>query len=325
MSDPRVANLARALVQYSANVQPKDHVAVSGSPLAAPLITEVYREILRAGAFPYVNVGLEGLAEIFFAEAGDDQLQHVSRVEQMFRGEFDATIGIASASNTRSLSAVDPAKQQLRAKAHRPLMETSMKRGASGELKWVGTLYPTQAYAQDAEMSLTDFEDYVYGATYADTDDAVVEWSKIHDKQQRLVDWLKGRRLVEVSGPNIDMTLSIDGRTFINSDGHHNMPSGEIFTGPVEDSVNGWVRFTYPAVTQGREVEGIELTFENGRVVKASAQKNEAFLMSRATWASGPSARTTRSTGSSRTSCSTRKSAARSTWLSAPGTPTRAR
>jgi aminopeptidase len=141
-------------------------------------------------------------------------------------------------------------------------------------------MFPTNAFAQDAEMSLEEFEDYVYRTTYADTGDPIAAWQAVHDRQQRLVDWLKGKKDVVVKGPNVDMTLSIDGRTFINSDGKHNMPSGEIFTGPVEDSVNGWVRFTYPAVTHGREVEGIELRFEDGRVVEATAEKNEAFLLS---------------------------------------------
>jgi aminopeptidase len=159
-------------------------------------------------------------------------------------------------------------------------MQTFMRRSAAGEFRWVGTLYPTEAYAQDAEMSFADFEDYVYATTYADTDDPVAEWTRLHDMQQRLVDWLEGKSTVVVEGPHVDMTLSIDGRTFVNSDGRHNMPSGEIFTGPVEDSVNGWVHFTYPAVTQGREVDGVRLRFERGRVVEAHAEKNEAFLLS---------------------------------------------
>ena len=102
----------------------------------------------------------------------------------------------------------------------------------------------------------------------------------MHDRQQQLVDWLKGKDRVHVRGPHIDLTLSIAGRTFINSDGKRNMPSGEIFTGPVEDSVNGWVRFTYPAIRGGREVEGVEFEFVDGKVVRASADKNEEYLIS---------------------------------------------
>jgi len=280
MSDPRVGNLARTLVHYSTAIQPGDHVAVSGLPVAAPLIREVYREVLRSGGYPYVLVGLDGLDHILYTEGGDEQVRHISRVDAMVRGEFEAMINIGSAMNTRGLSGVDPARQRMRAKAYAPVMEMSMRRGASGELKWCGTLFPTDAYAQDAEMSLAEFEDYVYGATYADSADPVAEWQRIHDEQQRLVDWLMGHRQVAVMGPHIDMTLSIEGRTFVNSDGRHNMPSGEIFTGPVETSVNGWVRFSYPAVTAGRVVEGVALEFQDGRVVKATAERNEAFLLS---------------------------------------------
>ncbi len=279
MADPRILRLAQTLVRYCIDVQPKEHVALFGAHEAAPLLLEVFREILSAGGYPYPIVRLDELEPIFFAEANEDQLQHVSRIEQMVRGEFEAFIAIRASKNTRSLSNVNPAKQSLRAKAHAPLMETFMRRSAEGELRWVGTLYPTSAYAQDAEMSLSEFEDFVYRATFADSEDPIAEWRAIQARQQELADWLADKKLLEAKGPNVDMSLSIDGRTFINADGRRNMPSGEIFTGPVEESVNGWVRFTYPAVTAGREVDGIELQFESGKVVRASATKNEAFLL----------------------------------------------
>jgi aminopeptidase len=128
-------------------------------------------------------------------------------------------------------------------------------------------------------MSVSEYEDFVYAATFADQADPVARWHAVHDRQQELVEWLAGKNDVQVKGPNIDLTLSISGRTFVNSDGKHNMPSGEIFTGPVEDSVNGWVRFSYPAIRDGREVEGVELEFKDGKVVRASAEKNEDYLI----------------------------------------------
>ena len=128
-------------------------------------------------------------------------------------------------------------------------------------------------------MSLRDYENFVYGACFCDREDPVAEWQRVHAEQERVVQWLKGREQVKVVGPNADLTLSVKGRTFINSDGHHNMPSGEVFTGPVEDSAEGWVRFTYPAVHGGREVEGVELRFEAGKVVEATATKNEDYLL----------------------------------------------
>jgi len=245
MPDPRISNLARTLVEYSTRVKPGDHVAIMTQPVAMPLAEEVYRFALKAGGYPYVQLGglrsrveTETLEYLLFTEGSEDQIQHVNRFVKEIREEFEVMIVL------------------------------------------VMTLFPTDAYAQDAEMSLEEFESYVFSTTYADTEDTISAWRKIHDEQQRLVDWLDGKKQLSVKGPHVDLELSIEGRKFINSDGTHNMPSGEIYTSPVEDSVNGWIRFSYPAIRQAREVEGIELTFEAGRVVKATAQKNEAFLQS---------------------------------------------
>ena len=161
MADPRVERLASVLVNYSTRIQPGDFVAIFGSPEADSLIREVYRAVMRAGGFPYSFVSLPGLSEIFFSEANQEQLTHVSRIQDMVRREFDALIGIQSDSNTRALSNVAAERQAENQKAYSDLMQVFMTRGASGELKWVGTLFPTNAYAQDADMSLEDFEDYV--------------------------------------------------------------------------------------------------------------------------------------------------------------------
>ena len=144
-------------------------------------------------------------------------------------------IHLHAATNTRALNGVDPAKQKLRGQATSGLMETYMQRSADKSLRWTLTNFPCPAFAQEADMSLKDYEDFVYSATYADVDDPVAEWQRIHTEQQRIVDWLIGKKIVTVKSPNADLTLSIEGRTFINSDGKKNMPSGEVFTGPVED------------------------------------------------------------------------------------------
>ncbi len=276
--DPRVTNLAQVLVNYCVDVKPGQLIAIHGLPAAQSLLKETYREVLRAGGFPYFFGSIDGLEEIFYSEASDEQLQHVSKVSEMVANDFDGRIAVLSHSNTRNLSGVDPERQQMFARAHTEVMETMMRRSAEQEMNWVGTLYPTHAYAQDAEMSLEEFENFVYGATYADTEDPVAEWLALKETQQQLVDWLEGKKQVEVRGPHIELSLSIEDRNFWNSDGRKNMPSGEIFTGPVEDSAKGWVRFSYPAVVHGREIEGVELHFESGRVTKANAAKNENFL-----------------------------------------------
>jgi aminopeptidase len=150
----------------------------------------------------------------------------------------------------------------------------------AGEMTWVYTIYPCPAYAQEADMSLREFEDFVYQSTFADTPNPVERWHALRDEQQRYVDWLAGRSRVEIRGPNAEIAFSVQGRKFINSSGRDNMPSGEIFTSPVENSADGWVEFSYPAIHGGREVEGVRLVFENGKVVEATAKKNEAYLLS---------------------------------------------
>ena len=280
MADPRMKKLAEILVDYSTAVRPGEWVLINGHVLALPLVNEVVGLVLRAGGQPTVMLSSEQLEETILREAGEEQLRWVSPIEALVDEKVDVTIGVRAAHNTRALSGVDPRKQQIRQSARRESMRSFMQRSAAGSLRWVVTQFPCPAYAQDADMSLGEYEDFVYGATFADQPDPVACWNNIYTTQQRLVDWLKGKRQVVVRGPHIDLTLSIEGRTFINSDGKRNMPSGEIFTGPVEDSVNGWVKFNYPAIRQGREVEGVELEFKDGKVVAARASKNEDYLLS---------------------------------------------
>ena len=280
MVDPRIEKLAKLLTNYCVEVRPGDKVLLSGTYAGLPLMKETYREVIRAGGHPLVWWQEDVFLEIKFKESSDEQLAFVPEPQKLIFETYDCSIGIRGAVNTRTLSGVDPAREAIARTAGQELLATYMRRSAAGEFRWVGTLFPTNAQAQEADMSLSDFEDFVYGACFVDKDEPVAEWQKMSAVQQKLVDWLVGKREVKVQGPNVDLTLSIADRTFINSDGRRNMPSGEIFTGPVEESVNGWVRFTYPAIQNGREVSDVELTFEQGQVVKASAKKNEAFLLS---------------------------------------------
>jgi aminopeptidase len=287
MNDPRVVNLANTLVNYSVEVRENDLVGIIAQPPATPLVGEILRQVLRKGGHPYLlpyclplpTLGYEDLDQIFFEEASEEQLRHENRYWKILNEEFDVRIFIQSAYNSRGLEKISPERIKIHRQGHQDIFNTYFKRMDSGSLRRVSTLYPTQAYADDAGMSLKEFEDYVYGATFSDCQDPVAEWTKMRDEQQYLVDWLKGKNQVVVQGPNVNLTLSVAGRVFINSDGKQNMPSGEIFTGPVENSIEGWVRFTHPAILSGREVEDVELEFERGRVVKASASTNQDFLM----------------------------------------------
>lgn len=280
MSDPRVIKLADLLVSYCLAVEQGETVLIRGNAHGFPLVKEAYRAVVRAGGHPFVYWEDDEFREILLKEGSDDQIQHVDTPLTLLYETYDCMIACRADNNTRILSSIDPSRQQLLAQGRRDLTQTYMDRSARGDLRWVVTRYPTAAYAQDADMSLADYEDFVYGACFVDREDPVAAWGQLSRRQQHLVNWLDGKNEVRVVGPNADLRLSIAGRQFINSDGRANMPSGEIFTGPVESSVEGWVRFTYPAIYQSREVDGVALTFKEGRVVDATATKNEPFLHS---------------------------------------------
>lgn len=279
MADTRVEKLADLLVNYSIAAKPGQKIAIHGSTLAEPLIRALYASILNAGAHPTVLATLPGLDEILYRHGSDEQLQHVPPPFRLVTETYDGLISLMGAANTRSLTNVPAAKMALSQRATGEMTKTFMKRQTSGELSWVGTLFPTQAAAQDAEMGLSEFEDVVYGACLPDLEDPIGYWKRFSAWQQRLVDWMRGKKEVHVVGPDTDLRLRIDGRPFINCDGRANMPDGEVFTSPVEGSVEGTVRYTFPAVYRGREVTDVRLRLEKGRVVEASADKGADFLL----------------------------------------------
>ena len=257
MADPRVEKLAGVLVNYSVAVQPGDKVLIQASTPASELIKAVYAKVLQAGGHPTMRISIPGTDELFYRYASDEQLQYIHEPTKLMVKTYDVNIGIRSDENTKAMSNVDPAKMVLKSQAQAEIFKTVMARAASGELRWVGTLFPTNAYAQDAEVSLSEYEDFVYGACMPDMDDPVGHWKRFSAWQQKIVDWLAGKERVHIVGPGTDLRLSIAGRTFMNSDGRQNMPSGEVYTSPVEDSAQGHVHFSYPAIRQGREVSGI--------------------------------------------------------------------
>ena len=278
MIDTRVTKLADILVNYSIKVQPGDWVVIRGDVPALPLFNEVVEKVIQAGGHPSVIIQDAQLLETVLKGANQEQLQWIDPLARLASAKADALMTLRAPENTRAFSGIPPEKQKIMSAANRELSQMFFERTQKNELRWVVTQYPCLALAQEANMSLHDYETFVYKATFVDQDDPVAAWQGLHDEQQKLVDWLVGKKQVQVSGPHVDLSLSINGRTFINSSGQSNMPSGEIFTGPVEDSVNGWIRFAYPAIANGREVEDVKLTFEDGKVVSARAGKNEDFL-----------------------------------------------
>jgi aminopeptidase len=284
VSDSRVQKFAKVLVEHSARVEPGDRVLIEGTTAAEPLVRELFVQILGKGGIPHPVISFPGMVpfiqdEMYLTYANETQLDFVPTFYKLAYDQFEGRIRIHSSTNTRGTTSINAAKVQRRNRATSIITETQMRRGGEGRFKWVTTLYPTDAYAQDANMSLKEYEDFVFGAVHAHEDDPIAFWKSTATGQQKAIDFLADKNLVTLRGPNVDLTLSIQGRTFSNSTGTHNMPDGEIFTGPVEDSVTGWVKFTYPAIYQGVAVEGAELTFNRGRVDRARAEKNQDYLV----------------------------------------------
>jgi aminopeptidase len=286
MVDPRVDRMADLMVNYSTRIGKGDRVLIEGEPPAAPLIQALFRHVLQAGGHPFLLLSLAGidtytgLDDVFMRYADEAQIDNLPVLHLHAYQEFESRIRIYSSSNTKALSGVDRGKLARRRKAVQQLLKTQFARGATGEFRWLTTLFPTLAQAQDAAMSLEEYEDFVFRACHVHTDDdPVAYWNGVQKEQARIAALLSGHDRVQVRGPQADLSLSIKDRTFLNASGDHNMPDGEVFTGPVEASVNGWFRCSFPAVYQGNEVGGVELMFEDGRVSRATATGNEEFLL----------------------------------------------
>ena len=267
------------LVEYSTAVGPGDVVAIVGGAAGEPLLRAIYREVVQAGGHPVMLVDTSELQSELLLHGNDAQLEFVSDLDRFVREEADVFIRVSAAINTRASSAIDPARETLFTQARRGLGTTMMERAAAGELRWSLTLYPTPAYAQDADLSTDEMVELMVRACKLDQDDPVAAWVRLREQQQRLIDWLDGKQEIHLTGPGTDLRMSIEGRSWINSDGKRNFPSGEIFTGPVEDSVEGTVHFSYPVVTKGREIADVRLRFAAGTVVEASATKGEEHLI----------------------------------------------
>jgi len=278
VKDHRADALAQILVGYSTKVREGDTCIVSGAAAAEPLLLAIYEEVLKAGGLPIVQMTPDQAAASFFRLASDDQLDWVAPPSEWAAEHSDVRIAVMAESNSRALSSADPKKQARAQKARKRVMETTLRRAAEGEHRWALTLFPTHAYAGEAGMSLSEYEDFYYAACLATDGDPVTAWERQAGEVNRLAEWVQGAEEVHITASGTDVKLVVAGRKWIPCSGHHNMPDGEFFTGPVEDSVEGEVSFSFPATYGGREVSGVRFRFEGGKVVDASAERGEAFL-----------------------------------------------
>jgi aminopeptidase len=274
-----VSRLARLIAEYCVSIRKGDEVVINAGLEALPLVREIYREIVQRGGYPLlVNLRDEVLDEIFYKYAPDEVLEHVSPIERQLVEGINVSISILAPSHTRHLTSIDPDKVSRRSKARHVLSRIFLERSARGELRWTLAPYPTRALAQEADMSILEYEEFVFHATMVDREDPVRAWVEQARWQQRIADFLNRVSELHYKGPGIDFHIQVHGRKWINDDGKYNMPGGEVFTGPVEDTAEGYIEFDYPAIWRGREVSGIKLVFRRGEVVEAYARKGAEFL-----------------------------------------------
>jgi aminopeptidase len=281
MADPRVAKLGDLLVNYSLELGPGQLLRIDAGTVAVPLVTEAYRAALRAGANPRTRIEVEGLDVIAVGESNDDQLVFVSEIDRFEVEQITAVMTIWADRNTRALTQAVPDRVSRRIASRRELTKRFWERIDAGEARWVGTRFPTEAHAQDAEMSLPEYEDFVYAACHVrENEDPVAHWRHVSTELNARARELESFRELRIVGPDTDLRLNVDGRRWLAADGKLNMPDGEIFTSPVETETEGVVRFSFPAIFHGRAVEDVRLRFEGGRVVDAEAKTANDYLHS---------------------------------------------
>ncbi len=270
---------AQTVVQYSLNLQPGDILLIRTTTLAVPLVQEVYREALRAGANVITRLTFDRAEEIFAEEASDEQLQWISEGDIQDAQSITARLVISAPFNTRAGKTISNDRMALRAKVMQSVGAIQSKRTMQNEMRWCGTLFPTHALAQEAEMNLPEYEQFVYRAMFLDRDDPIAAWKEFSVDQQKKVDQLNQVGELRFIAEDTDFKCNVAGRKWMNSDGKRNFPSGEVFTGPIEDSASGHVRFSFPSLRNGKEISDVRLKFDKGRVVSATAASNQVALL----------------------------------------------
>jgi aminopeptidase len=280
VSDPRYDRLAELVLDHSLALRTGQVLRIEADAVAAPLVMPLHREATKRGAHAYTALDLSGMTELLVAHGTDEQLDFVSPIEVREMDRIDAAITIWSETNTRSFSRADPERRQRQLAAQRQTAVRRRDRVSRGEMRWCGTLCPTNAHAQDAEMSLGDYEDFVFRACHVLDEDPVGHWRRIGEQLQGRAAELGSVRELHIAGDGTDLTVGVEGRTWRAAHGRQNVPDGEVYTSPVETAANGTIRFAFPAVFNGREMDDVRLRFEDGRVVEAEAAGGEAYLKS---------------------------------------------
>ncbi len=276
--DYRIKMHAEVLMKYSLNIKKGEKILIIGDVVTFPLIRECYRIVVELGALAQVRITNEELREILLKYGNDEQIKYIPENILIALKKVDAFLSLWGGSNTRILTNVNPEKIKLAIQGSAEYTKIFFERMAKKKLRWCGTMFPNKSNAQEASMSLSEYEDFVYGAGYIDSKNAIAKWKEIDKKQGKICKILNTKKHLRIVSRDTDLSMSIKGRKWVNCSGKLNFPDGEVFTGPVEDTVEGPIRFSFPGIYAGREIEDIRLTFGKGKVVKASAAKGEELL-----------------------------------------------
>lgn len=269
---------AKLLVNYSLKLKKKDKLLIKTSYLAEPLIQEVYKQALIKGAYPEISLSINQQEKIFYDNANINQLNYVPKLYEYAINNFDSLLIIRAPFNVKELENTESEKKRIHAEAQKEIKKTFLSRSAKKQLNWNICVFPTNSAAQESKMSLTEYQDFVFSACYLNENEPVKKWEQISKDQEKIIKYLKNKNTIKLKGNDINLSYSVKGRKWINSDGHYNMPSGEIFTSPVEDSVYGKIRFSYPGIFMEQEIEDINLEIKNGEVVSWKAGVGQNLL-----------------------------------------------
>ena len=271
--------LAKLIVHYAVKVEPEDTVLIRAPTNAEPLVKAVYSEVLQAGGYvTLVDFSFNGQLELFYKYASDNQLKYVDPIKMDLIKTVKKYISLYASFNTRDLISVPPKKKVMVAEAGKEMNKIFLERAGSKDLRWNISPYPCDAFAQEANMGPLEYLEFAYHALNLHQPDPVKFWQDFEKKQQVVVDILNKGSTMQIIGEDTDLTLGIAGRPWENCSGHENLPDGEVFTAPIEDAVNGTIRFTYPGIMSGQEIEDIHLTFKDGKVVDFKAEKGLELL-----------------------------------------------
>ena len=276
--DERILKHAEILSKYSLDIKKGERLLIWGDIVTFPLIKEIYCQTLKLGAFPQLNITSDEIREISLKHGANDQLKYVPESMLKMVDEIDAGLVIQGASNTRILSQIDAEKIKIEAQGNSVLAEKIFEKYGKGKLKWCETVFPNQAAAQEADMSLVDYENFFYRSLLIDYEDPVKKWKEIDVDQERICSLLDKKKNLKITSKGTELSMAIEGRKWVNCAGKLNLPDGEIFTAPIEDSVEGTIRFSFPGIIDGREIEDIQLTFKKGKVIEAKAKKGSDLL-----------------------------------------------